>query len=177
MDNENVIDQLMAYGLSSARSEELAARFQMLQRLARWYQINSPDVSEHEIRAYLVWPLLQVLGWSEQCVKYEYQGRDLVLFRSPPIKEGSEHSPFAIGETKKMFSGLASALEQAREYARKDKCTIVLATDGVRYLLEHKTPERSTKLAYMNLLKLRDRHPYDDDIEGAPSVLRFLLKG
>jgi hypothetical protein len=56
----------MSLGISSERSELLFRRLQTLQRLASWYENKSSYVSEHEIRAYLVWPLLQVLGWSEQ---------------------------------------------------------------------------------------------------------------
>ena len=67
------IDELMDEGLSSSRSEELSRRLSTLQRLANWYYERSGNISEHEIRAYLVWPLLQVLGWSEQCVKFEWK--------------------------------------------------------------------------------------------------------
>ena len=71
-----------------AHSEELFNRLVTLQRLAEWYYLESGNVSEHEARAYLVWPLLQVLGWSEQCVKFEWRARenkklDLALMEKP----------------------------------------------------------------------------------------------
>lgn len=173
LNNEDVIAHAMNLGISSYRSEELAIRLQGLQRLANWYQTKSAYVSEHEIRAYLVWPLLQVLGWSEQCVKFEFSRRDIVIYHQP-LKHGADHKkPFLIGETKQLFSGLQPALEKAEDYGNQWQYNpTVLATDGIRYLLKTKEDNR----AYMNLLKLRDRHPYDADIKGAPEVLRYLLR-
>jgi hypothetical protein len=33
-----------------------------------------------------------------------------------------------------------------------------------------------TLMAFMNLLKLRERHPFDERIEAAPTVLKLLLR-
>lgn len=176
LSNEDVIWEVMGCGLSSGRSEERPARLASLQRLARWHERQSEYVAEYEIRAYLVWPLLQVLGWSEQCVKFEYRYRDLVVFEEPLMYEQPAPRCRLIGETEAMFSGLTGAQGQAWHYAEEDDCGMVMITDGVRYLVEWKA-DGAKESAYLNLLRLLDRHPYDEPIAGAPKVLSKLLKG
>jgi hypothetical protein len=144
--------------------------------LADWYYYTSADISEHEIRAYLVWPLLQVLGWSEQCVKFEWKNLDLALMKKPYTEDTKNQIPVIIGETKRLFSGLTMVRSQAENYAKKHGCNSVLITDGVRYMIHERDDNGSIASMYMNLLKLRDRHPYWEDIKGADELLTRLLK-
>lgn len=173
--NKDVVEHLMNYGISSSRSEELSSRLQSLQRLASWYYYESASISEHEIRAYLVWPLLQFLGWSEQCVKFEWKSLDLALFMKPVNYDTKDQTPIVIRETKRLYSGLTTATDQANEYAEKYCCNKIMVTDGVRYFLSEYERGEVTSM-YMNLLKLRDRHPYYEEIKGANEMLTRLLK-
>jgi len=118
--NEDLISELADEGLSSARSEELSNRLNTLQRLADWYYQESGRISEHEIRVHLVWPLLQVLGWSEQCVKFEWKNLDLALLEKPYTEDNQNQIPIVIGETKRLFSGLSLARKQAEDSLKKD---------------------------------------------------------
>ena len=117
--NEDLISELVDEGLSFARSEELSNRLNTLQRLADWYYQESGRISEHEIRAYLVWPLLQVLGWSEQCVKFEWINLDLALLEKTYTEDNQNQIPIVIGETKRLFSGLSLARKQAEDSLKK----------------------------------------------------------
>lgn len=175
LENDDIISHLINHGLSSTRSEQLSDRLQTLQRLAQWYYYESSTVSEYEVRAYLVWPLLQVLGWSEQCVKIEWKKLDLALFHKPYVKKTEDQIPYVVGETKRLFSGLSWATKQAEDYAKDRGCKNIMVTDGIRYMLHTITKRKRTSM-YMNLLKLRDRHPYYKEIKGANDLLTKLLK-
>ena len=83
-----------------------------------------------------------------------------------------------------MDVGLGRAERQIRKYA--DDCNMVVTSTGDRYWLYEKNPgetwdARSMKekhlRAYMNLFKLKDRHPYLAGVGGAPDLLKSLMPG
>ena len=174
--NSDLINRLIAEGMSSLNSEELSKRLATLQRLAEWYYMESGSVSEHEARAYLVWPLLQVLGWSEQCVKFEWKHFDLALMKKPFSEDNEKQIPVIIGETKKLHYGLHLAYKQAEKYAIDNNVKSILITDGIRYHLHKNLGTKNHKEMYMNILKLRNAHPYDNTILGADNLLINLLR-
>lgn len=179
--NKDLIYSLIAEGMSSRNSEELSNRLVTLQRLAEWYYLESGNVSEHEARAYLVWPLLQALGWSEQCVKFEWRARelkilDLALMKTPYSEDNEDQIPIIIGETKKLHYGLHLAYQQAEKYAIDNNVKSILITDGIRYHLHKNLGKKNYKEMYMNILKLRNAHPYDNKILGADDLLINLLR-
>jgi len=98
-------------------------------------------ISEHEIRAYLVWPLLHVLGWSEQCIKFEWNHLELALLEKPYTEENKDQIPIIIGETKRLFSGLFEARKQAEDCAKEHGMKSVLVTDGGQYMLRKRNED------------------------------------
>ncbi|MDA1347485.1 MAG: hypothetical protein O3A47_01230 [Chloroflexi bacterium] len=115
-------------------------------------------------------PILLAIGWSEQRIKIEWKRTDLALFRDV-YQRGAE--PDLILESKRMREGLGYAERQVARYAREfPGCQRLIASDGIRYQLYRRgDPNGKWKFtAYMNLLKLRDRHPYLEDISGASDL-------
>ncbi len=109
-------------------------------------------------------------------MKFEYKSMDLAVYRDA-VKGEPTSAPHIVIETKTLFSGLQPALSQAKSYAAKHACrNLVIATDGVRYLIEGRGIGRKHRKAYMNLLSLRDGHPYDRKIEDAKTVFESLLR-
>ena len=79
--------------------------------MAKYYQEHGAEVGEHEIRTFLIVPLLMSLGWAEQRVKIEWWNMDVVLFDTPYKKDTSK--PVVIIESKRLFDGLRYAPDQA----------------------------------------------------------------
>jgi hypothetical protein len=77
-----VIEALIVDGLPGQRAELIATTVWRLRRMAKWYSEHSADVGEHEIRTFLIVPLLISLGWPEQKMKIEWDNMDVVLFDS-----------------------------------------------------------------------------------------------
>ena len=131
------------------------------------------DLSEHETRAFLITPLLLALGWSEQRVKIEWKNIDMALFREV-YKRGDE--PCIILESKRMWEGLRYAQRQAEKYAKLyPLCLRLVVSNGICYRLYEKEDNSWVWKAYMNLLKLKDPHPYETDIEGATHLFVNLM--
>ena len=139
--------------------------------LADWYNKNDCEVLEHEIRTFLVIPLLISLGWSEQKIKIEYNNIDVAVF-SKPFKGNYKESPKIIIETKRYADGLHYATEAAKNYARQYKdCTLLIATNGCRYKLYEKNGDTFIESGYLNFFDMREHHYLDDNIYGAIQCL------
>ena len=171
--DEDLVESLIGNGLRPADSERVVDTVWRVRRLGRWYARYGQDLSEHETRTFLITPLLLALGWSEQRVKIEWKNIDVAFFREV-YKRGNE--PCMILESKRMWEGLRYAEGQAKKYAKLyPKCLRLVVSDGICYRFYEKEDDSWVWKAYMNLLKLKDPHPYETDIEGATHLFINLM--
>lgn len=79
-------------------------------------------------------------------------------------------------ESKRLWEGLSFGEEQARSAAERfPSCFEVVVSDGICYKLYHKEGSWWDWKAYINILKMRNRHPYYEKISGALEVFTSLL--
>ncbi len=187
-DNE-ILKLLVKEGLRSSRAYK--STIKKIKSLAEYYSEHYnnmwEDIGEHEIRTFLVVPLLLALGWSEQQIRIEFKckdGRiDIACFRTPFRNKKNEELKkecVAIIETKSFGAGLDYAAKQAQEYSGDFPCCkAVIATNGYCYkvyLPDQNNQFHTTPSAYINLLRQRDRYPLDPkNIHGALEAIRWLL--
>lgn len=176
--DEFLVENLIGNGLRPADAETVIQTIGRVRRLARWYARYGRELSEHEIRTFLIVPVLLALGWSEQRIKIEWNHTDISLFHN--VFERGAH-PDVILESKRMGAGLGYAERQAARYAKSFRgCRRLVASNGVRYQLYVKHNDdawdmKGDMTAYLNLLNLKDRHPYLADIGGAPELFKNLM--
>lgn len=159
---EDLVEGLIGKGLRPADAETVIETMGRVHRLARWYARYGRDLSEHEIRTFLIVPILLALGWSEQKIKIEWRNTDMSFFREV-YKRGEK--PSMILESKRKGEGLHYAERQLMKFARQfPECRHLVASDGIRYQLYVKQGTqwniKEDFKAYANLLNLKDRHPY-----------------
>ena len=77
---EHLVGSLIENGLRPADAEAVIRAIWHVRRLAGWYLFHGRDLSEHEIRTFLIVPILLALGWSEQRIKIEWNHTDISLF-------------------------------------------------------------------------------------------------
>jgi hypothetical protein len=170
---DQLIDSLMVEGLPGQGAEVIANTIWRLRRIAKWYSSHGSDVGEHEIRTFLIVPLLTSLGWAEQKIKIEWNNTDVTLFDTPYSKESR---PLVIIESKRLWDGLRYAPEQAINYAQSyPTCDRFVVSDGIRYKLFKKEDDRWRYAAYMNLLAPKSSHPYEEGVDGAVSFFLALI--
>lgn len=171
---------------------ELAAKYYGKDEKSRHWD----EFKEHEIRTFLVLPLLHALGWGREQIKIEINPRklraektgsiDVACFAEsyvPGVAERNKRNCRIIIESKRFESGLSDeAFEQARDYAdslRSSSCNLVLTSNGYCYKAYSRDKEGEfpcTASAYLNLLNMRERYPLDPDrVDGALEVFRLLL--
>lgn len=168
---EELIDTIMVCGLSISSADMIAKTIWKLRRIACWYNAHGANVGEHEIRTFLIVPLLTGLGWPEQKIKIEWNNIDIAAFDSP---YSGTSNPVFILESKKMWDGLLYAPGQAQQYAQKyPSCKIFIVSDGIRYKLFETDGVDWKYTAYMNLLFPKKHHPYLEEVGGAAE---FFLK-
>ncbi len=174
--DEDLVEGLIRYGLRPADAETVIQTIRHVRRLAGWYKRREQDLSEHEIRTFLIVPLLLALGWSEQRIKIEWKQSDIALFKD--VYTPKSH-PELILESKRMGTGMDSALTQAQKYAKRfPDCEKLVTSTGERYQLYTKSDDQSWQVsAYLNLLKLKDRHPYWPSVGGAAKLFTSLMPG
>lgn len=190
---EDVEQALINHGLRIQDAENIARTIARIKRLALWYKENDPEVLEHEIRTFLVIPLLISLGWSEQKIKIELSVKaepdtkhkrnkrmDIAVFSTPYInpnqkKYNTPLEPVMIVETKSYEQGLFHARNQANQYAAKyPTCSKLLLSNGYIYNLYEKFGKTFDETGYLNLLDMRDSHYLNKNIEGAiPVILKM----
>lgn len=155
---EAVADALVDMGVRVQDAENVMRTIQRIVRLTHWYYEHDRDVLEHEIRAFLVLPLLQALGWSEQCMKLEYGRSDVALF-SRPFRAKDPPAPQVILEAKTFGNGLAYTHDQAKSYGLKfPTCRRFVTTNGFRYRTYSRQGDGLVATGYVNLLRLRKRN-------------------
>ena len=183
---DELIDELIDFGLRSAAAEDLAQALKRIRRLALFYNNRERGLTkEHEARSFLVLPLLLALGWAEQQIQIELAvpgvGRaDVVCFRRPVKSFDQDKDCALIIETKNLDQGLDYAPEQAHRYAEKfPTCDVVLVTNGYCYkAFKRQEGAASFPLkptAYLNVISPTKRYPLDPaNVGGAIEVLRLL---
>lgn len=173
MSDEDLIESLIDNGLRPDESERVIETIWRVRRLARWYVRHGEDISEYETRTFLIVPILLALGWSEQRIKIEWKKMDIAFFKGV---YGKNESPCMILESKRMWEGLSYAKGQAENYAKLyPKCSRSVVSDGMCYRLYEKENNSWVWKAYMNLLRLRDAHPYEKGITGAAQLFVNLM--
>ena len=171
------MERLIGNGLRPADAETVIQTIGRVRRLARWYQRYGSELSEHEIRTFLIAPIMLALGWSEQKIKIEWNRTDMSFF-SQIYKKNEK--PCMILESKRMHEGLDHAERQLTRYAKNfPACRRLVASDGIRYQLYAKQSDewnlRQDFQSYMNLLNLKEGHPYLKNIRGAPDLFVDLM--
>ncbi len=181
---EYLVGSLIENGLRPADAEAVIRAIWHVRRLAGWYLFHGSDLSEHEIRTFLIVPILLALGSSEQRIKIEWNHTDISLF-SEVFKRDSK--PFLILESKRMGVGLGHAERQVQLYAKQfPDCNKLVTSTGDRYWLYEKNPgetwdarrmKENHLSASLNLFILKDRHPYLAGVGGASDLLKSLMPG
>ena len=168
---DDLIDSLMEKGLPSNSAEDITHTIWRLRRIARWYSQQEAEVGEHEIRTFLIVPLLTSLGWAEQKLKIEWNNIDIAIFDSP---YSTKSVPVALIESKRLWDGLRYAPEQGKIYAHRfPSCRYFVVSDGMRYKLYEKKKDDWQFSSYMNLMSPKRSHPYYKNVKGA---VDFFLK-
>jgi hypothetical protein len=177
LSDEDLINHLINNGLRPKDAEELAQTIASIRRLVRWYWNHGVDVKEHETRAFLILPLLFALGWSEQRLKIEWKATDIAFFEKPYSPQNKDaKNCIMILESKRFWGGLTYAEGQGKKYAKSfPECRHLIVSDGCRYKLFRREDDRWIYNAYLNILKPRSRHPYEEKIGGAQDVFLSLM--
>lgn len=174
--DDGLTEALFEHGLPILQCDALVDTLARLRRLAGWYKAQRGVISEHEIRTFLIVPVLQALGWSEQRTKIEFRYIDVALFDEP---YRPEEAPAVIVESKRPDTGLGTTVDQARGYAAEyPACRALVVTDGFRYRLFERASHEEVgwrESAYANLLRPLQRHPYKQTVGGAAELFRRLL--
>lgn len=175
--DDELINRLIDHGVATGRAEVIASAIWRLRRLARWYSHNSDGLLEHEIRTFLIAPLLLALGWPEQQIRIEYQHADIALFNRSSSDAGATVS--LIVESKRFWDPLGGRpIEQAKRYARRHpRCAALVVSDGARYKLLRLDESGDWRtVAYTNFLRpFGTRHPTDLHVGGADALFLGLL--
>ncbi|MDE2860535.1 MAG: hypothetical protein OYI31_08175 [Chloroflexota bacterium] len=185
LSDDDLMDRLSVEGIIGPDTSTLKATIQSVRKLAAWYIPHMSRISEHEVRTFLIIPLLLALGWNEKQIRIEWSiggaRSDTALFQGEFVKDAK---PYLIVESKRFGMGLDGAGRQAVKYA--GECNRIVTSTGDRYWLFEKHPSekwdrgamKQTHLrAYMNLFRLKDRHPYLPNVGGAPDLLKSLMPG
>jgi hypothetical protein len=168
---DSMIDSLLEHGLPSGTAEVMGHTIWRLRRIAKWYVEHNEAAGEHEIRTFLIVPLLTSLGWAEQRIKIEKDGVDIVLLDRP---YSDQSKPVLLIESKRLGDGLLYAPDQAERYANDyPDCKFFAVSDGIRYKLYERHNKQWRYSAYMNLLSPKAKHPYYREVDGA---VAFFIK-
>lgn len=194
LNDDEILDFLISEGLRASSAEDFMKNLRRIRLLASYYAINCnwSQISEEETKTFLVIPLLQALGWSEQQMKLEYKCKagkiDLAMFglpfkkidiNSPCSPSTSDDECILIIEVKKFDQGLNYASDAGKAYADTFKnCNVVIATNGWCYKLYSRKGSGFSKdpSAYLNLLNPTAKYPLDHTVAGAKEVLAHLLR-
>ena len=189
--DDEILKLLIEEGLRPSSSDEVTSTISKIRLLADYYykQYGYPwvDIGEHEVRTFLVIPLLLALGWSEQQIKIELacgdrKRVDIAYFRKPCKSKNREEwkkECVAIIETKSFGSGLDYAHKQVKTYSKVfPRCQAVITTNGYCYrvYLRKNNQFQETPSAYINLLQPRDKYLLvTENVGGALEAIKWLL--
>ncbi len=148
--------------------------FEHLEGLTASDEDSGQTVSEHEMRTFIVIPLLIRLGWDDERIKIEWNHIDIAVFKDGWKKKNRE--PEIIIETKKLKKGLSIDSEnQLKEYAKEyKKCKKIVLTDGNVWKLYLREGEEWKYYAYMDIWVPTNR--YFKDVKGATDLLLQIIR-
>lgn len=168
---DEVGQSLVNHGVRIQDADNVVSTIKRIIKLAKWYMDNDPQALEHEIRTFLVIPLLISLGWSEQKLKIEYNYIDIAVFQKP-FKPNNKLAPYIIVETKMFQNGLFYAAGQIKGYAQSyPACNLLVVTNGYRYWIYEKINGEFEASGYLNLFDLRQWYYLDSKVYGAVQCL------
>lgn len=177
IEGEELVEHLVDNGLRPADAETVIQTIGRVRRLGRWYNTHGRDISEHETRTFLIVPVLLALGWSEQKMKIEWNGLDVAFFDGVYSKKAKSRCVMIL-ESKRMREGLLYAERQIKRYSERfPECHRLVVSDGICYRLYCKENGEWNWKAYMNMLNLKERHPYCVNIGGANEIFVKLMPG
>jgi hypothetical protein len=150
-----------------------------IQKSAIYYVHNFwHNISEDQIRAFLVVPMLSSLGWTPENIIIEYpvgdaKKADIVCFE--PTSIAANNTPKILIEVKKLSEGLVNAVGQAFNYAEKmGGVKFVCVTNGLCYRIYDVTTKKP--LAYLNILQFLDKNLGDPTILAGTKVIELLKR-
>lgn len=168
---DDISEFLINKGIRIKDSEDISNTIMRIQKLAKWYLEHDSSTLEHEIRTFLVIPLLISLGWSEQKIKIEYNKIDIAIFNNS-FDGNYKSSPNIIIETKTFADGLSYTHKQAQVYAKKyPECNTLITTNGIMYKIYKKHNSEFRQHAYLNISNLREKNYLYSDMGGAMDAL------
>lgn len=192
MDLEEIAEKLVQRNAAGRLASELSR----IRDLARHYYCfgyqHWGEVKEHEIRTFLIVPLLLALGWDEKRIKIElspsrlgvdYRGSiDIACFSQryeKGAKEANKENCELVIESKRFSSGITKeAPEQAKKYAKDlTNCNVIVVSNGYCYkaFVRKNDDKFSDKpAAYLNLLRPTRNYPLRPDVDGALQMLKLL---
>lgn len=173
----------------------LLSKLHHIQKLANHYYDSEykhwDEVKEHEIRTFLIVPLLLALGWDEKRMKIELSPRRLGVDHPGSIDIACFYQPYKIAsrnenrencqlivESKRFSSGIKKeAPDQAKKYAKDlNNCKTIVVSNGYCYkaFVREDGEFSDTPHAYLNLLKPTRKYPLDPNVDGALQMLELL---
>jgi hypothetical protein len=162
LDPSELARRLFIEGLGSEYVDRLTTRLDSIQRVAAWYENESKKPenrpSESETICYLIVPLLFSLGWSEQTCAIEWKHVDVALFERMP---STDSTLSCVVEAKLLGKSVFNPYGQARNYAKlpgREACKRLIVTDGIRYVLHRSDGSDFKRVAYLNILEMRDSY-------------------
>ncbi len=168
--------ELIDYGKRIEDAENTVRTLQKVEKLAEWYLKQGDEFpsSEHEIRAFLVIPILHALGWSYQKMAVEYDNLDIVLFA-----DVKRQTPKILIETKSMWTGSVYGVNQVKGYLKSkdailNKLEKVVITDGITYWL-YNSKDMNEPISHMNLRTKRMKNPAYPNVAGMVEFLKALI--
>lgn len=195
-------EQMRTFLEENARSADADEAIKVLQRLKEltdhYYQAVygcKDEIKEHEVRTFLIVPLLLALGWKEREIKIELSpGRlglsenhsiDIALFPrgyEPGKRDVNKRNCGLLIESKRFSAGMTKeAPDQVAKYARNiTGCRTVVVSNGYCYKAfrrEEKTDafDKESR-AYFNLRRPTSRYPlYPGSVGGTLDLLELLL--
>lgn len=174
IEDKDILMALIDAGLKISDAETVVVTLRQVNLLADWYrQKPEKNPSEHELRSFIVVPLLNALGWSHQKMAIEYQKIDLLLFKDPERKR-----PHLLIETKIVGTGSENVKQQVKGYLDNKSALLgsierYIITDGITYWLYDAVSHKP--LANMSLRTRYDKNPAYPDIEGFIYFIKQLL--
>ena len=178
LSNDEIEQHLIDIGLRIEDAENTTTTISRVEKLAKWY-LKQGEVfssSEHEIRSFVVVPLLYALGWSHQKMAVEYDKMDILLFG-----DAGRKYPKILIETKSMWSGSANGLTQAINYLKTKEAKLrglekVIITDGLTYWL-YNSNNMTIPIAYMSIKKRKKINPAYPHVGGFLDFIREIIPG
>jgi len=191
MDLEEIARKLVPQDLV----EDLTSKLLHIRDLAKHYYDfeykHWDEVKEHEIRTFLIIPLLLALGWDEKRIKIELspsrlgvddgqKSIDIACFSQKYEKDSpnaNREKCHLIVESKRFSSGIdKDAPDQAKKYAKALNCKTIVVSNGYCYkaFVGEDGEFSDTPHAYLNLLKPTRNYPLKPKIGGALQMLELL---